>query len=507
MDPMTLLLAGGLFIVTLLFLFRGKSEFQKKVDQLPGPPYYPIVGSGIRFLFLRRRDVFKFAEGTIAEYKTLFRTWNGGKAQVHLNRPEDVEVILRSTDFIEKGHPYKFLQCWLGTGLFTSTGKKWHSHRKMITPTFHFKILDNFVDVFSEHSKVLVKKLSKEVGNQGFNLCPYITQCTLDIVCETAMGMPSRAQDKDSEYANAVKELSEIVIKRLFRPWLHPDFIFKMSNIGRRAAVCLDILHSYVDKVIAEKRALLKTEKNKSQPHEDEEEMGIKKRKAFLDLLLEASDDGKMLTDEELREEVDTFMFEGHDTTSAGICWVLFLLGLHPDVQDRAYEEIENIFKGSDRPTTMKDLSEMKYLERVIKETLRLYPSVPIISRKLNKDVKIGDYEIPAGCSLTMHIYNIHRNAEHYQNPEKFNPDNFLPEKVVNMHPYAYIPFSAGPRNCIGQRFALLEEKTVVSSILRHYKVQSLQTRDEVALVGELVLRPIDGINVTIVPRNGQEFT
>lgn len=238
-------------------------------------------------------------------------------------------------------------------------------------------------------------------------------------------------------------------------------------------------------------------------PIEDDTDFGRKKRLAFLDLLIEASLDGKVLSNEDIREEVDTFMFEGHDTTSAAICWSLHLLGSHPEIQDRVVEELDSIFgDDKDRPFTMMDLLKMKYLECCIKEALRLYPSVPLIARQINEDVQLGEYTIPAGTTAMIVTYMLHRNPEIYPKPDQFNPDRFLPQNCYGRHPYAYIPFSAGPRNCIGQKFAILEEKSVLSSILRKYRVEAIDRREDLTLLGELILRPKDGIHLKIVPRH-----
>lgn len=190
----------------------------------------------------------------------------------------------------------------------------------------------------------------------------------------------------------------------------------------------------------------------------------------------------------------------GHDTTTAGISWTIFLLGLHPEIQDKVHAELDSIFHGSDRKVTFSDMSEMKYLERVIKEALRLYPSVPIIGRTLSEDVQLDDYFIPKGCMIKIDLFHLHRDPRYFDEPEKFNPDRFLPE-FMNRHPYAYIPFSAGPRNCIGQKFAAYEEKSVVSAILRNFRIRTVDKRDDVKMINELVLRPIGGINVTLERR------
>ncbi|PSN44006.1 hypothetical protein C0J52_17230 [Blattella germanica] len=409
------------------------------------------------------------------EFNSMYVGWIGSTPVLNTARPEHAEVLLGSTKNLDKSFMYKFLYPWLGTGLLTSTGKKWHSHRKMITPTFHFKILENFVEVFAEKSEILVKKLQKEVGSEGFDVYPYITKCALDIICETAMGIVVNAQENEgSSYVAAIYDLSDAILHRIIHPWLHPQVVFDLTSKGAKFKECLKMVHDFTNKVIKEKKTLhSKKTKAKVQTHEDD--LGRKERVAFLDMLLEASENGTKLTDDEIREEVDTFMFEGHDTTSVAMCWTLFLLGLHPQIQEEVQEELDNIFQGSNRSPTLQDLNEMKCLERVIKETLRLYPSVPGFGRILSEDTQLGTYTIPAGTTVNLHVHYLHRNPEYFPDPEKFDPDRFLPERVVNRHPYAYIPFSAGPRNCIGQKFAILEEKAVLSHVLRTYKVRSLE--------------------------------
>ncbi|KAK7073668.1 Cytochrome P450 4V2, partial [Halocaridina rubra] len=226
-----------------------------------------------------------------------------------------------------------------------------------------------------------------------------------------------------------------------------------------------------------------------------------KKRLAFLDLLLESAEKDPSLTTEDIREEVDTFMFEGHDTTAAAINWSLYLLGCHPDLQARVHEELDAIFGDDDRPVTMADLREMKYTENCIKEALRIFPSVPFIARELQEEAIIDNYRIPAGTTVMIVTYRLHRDPEQFPRPEVFDPDRFLPENVQNRHPYAYVPFSAGPRNCIGQKFALMEEKIVVASVLRHFRVESTTRREDLKLLGELILRPENGNALKLFPR------
>ncbi|GFG30378.1 hypothetical protein Cfor_12948 [Coptotermes formosanus] len=370
---------------------------------------------------------------------------------------------------------------------------KWQGRRKFLTPAFHFKILEEYLKVFNTNSQILVEKLGAQVGESFVDITSYVSMCTLDLICETAMGVQIHSQtDGEAEYIKAVKRMAKVVVKRQFTPWLHKDCIYYSSPLGREELRLLQILHGFSDQVMS--RGALCVSGYSF-------DLSKRRRLAFLDLLIEISEQEGLLSGADIREEVDTFMFEGHDTTSMGISWAMYLLGSHPEVQEKVVEELKGIFGDSDREATYGDLQQMKYLERVIKEALRLFPSVPAFSRCLEVDVKIKNYTIPAGTQLPILPFLMHRNPEVFPNPEDFNPDNFLPERVQNRHPFAYIPFSAGPRNCIGQRFAMLEEKVVLSSVLRRLRLESLDKREEVPLLLELILRPQNGIRIKISPR------
>ncbi|PSN43038.1 Cytochrome P450 4C1 [Blattella germanica] len=369
-------------------------RFLKKVEKLPTTKTVPILGHAHKFL-VPRNQVLDVVVQMAEKEKDMFTVWMG---------PIPVLAVINPR-------------------------AKWQSHRKMLTPAFHFSILDNFVEVFAEKSQILLKMLEKEAGSDDFDVFPYISSITNE------------------------------VMRRMLMPWLYPDFIYYLTPAGRREKKYLNILHGFT--------------------YKDDIIPGLRKKLAFLDILLEASEKGSKLTDEEIREEVDTFMFE-----------------------EKIYEELNVIFDDSDRTATTKDLNEMKYLERVIKEGLRRYPSVPAIGRVLKEDIEYDGHTIPAGMRVVLLVGFVHHNVEQYNESEiiGFDPDNFLPENVAKRHPYSYVPFSAGPRNCIGQKFALLEEKMVLSSIVRNYKWEVVG--DEPEPLPELILRPNNGIHIKLTKRH-----
>ncbi|XP_015921403.2 cytochrome P450 4C1-like [Parasteatoda tepidariorum] len=423
---------------------------------------------------------------------------------VSVFRADTVEAVLNHNNEIKKSWVYNFLHPWLGLGLLTSYDEKWRHRRKLLTPAFHFNILKDFQYVFNKQSKILVNILDKHSKEKYVDILPIVTRCGLDIICESVLGAEMHTQTKStSPYVKGVIELGNLFFQRALRPWLWIEAIYPYFPSGRQFLKTSAIVHEFTDKLISERKQAKLERRMSSEDSQGSNESSYKRKKrALLDLLLDEHIENNSISETEIREEVDTFTFEGHDTTSIAMSWTLYLIGLHPWVQDKVHEELDSIFGESDREVDVDDIKDMKYLECVVKESMRLYPSVSIFGREIRDDLQCNEYVIPQGSMCYVNVYLLHRDSKVFPNPEKFDPDRFSPENSAGRHPFAYVPFSAGPRNCIGQRFAFMEIKTVVSSVLRKFKVKSLDPRDRVNVMDEIILRPEGELRLQIRKRS-----
>ncbi|XP_015188691.1 PREDICTED: cytochrome P450 4C1 [Polistes dominula] len=330
------------------------------------------------------------------------------------------------------------------------------------------------------------------------------------------MGISLRVNDEQKlKYRNAVYAILNIIVKRASRPWYLLDNIFAFSSQGRLQEELLQTLHGFTKKIIAERKLFhektngkyLKTfetvEENDVFPEGHEENIKnptYKKKLAMLDLLIAASWNGNQIDDEGIREEVDTFMFAGHDTTAMALVFLLSLIAKHKDVQERIREEVNSVMNQKNYKMTMSVVQEFSYLERCIKESLRLYPSVHFVARYLTDDMQLKKFLIPAGTNIRINIFHLHRNPEFWPNPDVFDPDRFLPENISKRNAYCYIPFSAGLRNCIGQKYAMFEMKLMVAHILHHFYLEPVEDLDNIKLMGDIILRPAKPLHVKFIP-------
>ncbi|KAG4074187.1 hypothetical protein HA402_016215 [Bradysia odoriphaga] len=381
-------------------------------------------------------------------------------------------------------------------------------HIKIITPSFHFKALDEHVKIFDRYSFVFVDILSKFKTTDKVELSPLIRHYTLDVVCKAAMGIEVNAQRRpNSEYVKAVRTVSQIMVARLISGINCSDTIFRFSPLYKQQTNGLKVIHAFTDRVIQERRQKLLAQRNKSSNSVDmatrSNSVDMPTSKTFLDILLEGNVDGKPLSNSDIREEVDTFMLEGHDTAKSGISFCFYSLARYPEIQQKCFGEIRNIL-GDDRSKVVScdELNNLRYLDLVIKETLRLYPSLPLLGRLLCEELAIGKYTYPKGTNIGFSPFLLGRDPKLFENPLEFRPERFLEDTTTEKFTFSYLPFSAGPRNCVGQKYAVLEIKAVVSKVLRHFEISLADdSKSDPVLIGEVILSTKNPINYHLKPR------
>ncbi|KAF5277784.1 hypothetical protein FQR65_LT03764 [Abscondita terminalis] len=404
-----------------------------------------------------------------------------------------LEFLLSSNILIDKGDDYQHFKRWLGDSTLINSGSKWRKRRKLLTPGFYFNILDSFVEVFDKHCDVLMEKL--ENLNGSFDICPFVKLYTLDVICESVMSTSINAQNNSQlDYIQHVHSAMQIVANRMLSPLKSWEFIYKFTAEYKKELEVVQQIHNFSNSVI-EKRIQERVLTNSSIGNT----RVYNKKPSFLDILLSSKMDGLPVPQEVIREEVDTFMFAGHDTTSVAISFLLYSLSKHWDIQEKCFEEI--VGTNSNDRFTSNDLREMKYLEQVIKESVRMYTPAVFVTRTIKKDTYYNGQLWPKNLQVILFLYGLHHQPSLYPNPEVFDPERFSLENSKNRSLYSYVPFSAGPRNCIGQKFAMQLIKTTVANILRNFKI--LPALDHVPIIrGDSLLYSENGLLIQLQKRN-----
>ncbi|XP_057367000.1 cytochrome P450 4c3-like [Daphnia carinata] len=487
-----------------------RSRTVKLINAIPGRKPLSLVGN-LLHLDPYNEQIHKIiAIDWVKEYGPIFRVWLGPRPFVILASPELAQTILSTSKHNTKSSDYSKLIDWLGNCMFLSTDDHWKKRRRIVTPGFHFQNNNSFIDIFNEKSSMCAAEFERIIKKQGdtvIDVSHLMSKCAINIICDTAMGQ-TKCEMENEIYLNNVHRFCQIFVERFARPWLSNDWIYKMTARGREWQRCVNALHTFTKEIIRTRREMLVRRSNSDQVQKQGIEEGKPQSKssfAVLDRLIQASDEGADIDDNGIREEIDLITFAGYDTTSAAMVWFLYLIAKHPEHQQLIVDELDSVFGDDyDRPCTTQDITELKYLECCIKETLRMYPSVPGAMRRLTKDVEIGGYTIPAGVSVVPSYFGIHHNPSVYPDPESFKPERFFPENSVGRHPYAFLPFSAGPQNCIGQKYAMLELKVVFAILLRRVRFSVYDPAMSDGSDGGIVLKPKHGVRLLICKRSNK---
>lgn len=422
-----------------------------------------------------------------AEYGDLVQFQFGGQRYWLLSDPEAVRrVLVENAKAYVKSPSYAGLKLVLGEGLVTSEGELWRRQRRLASPAFHHRRIESFVPTFARHTEAMLDDW-KARGVSRLDLHKEMMRLTLRIVgeCLFDANLEANLERGTDRLGQAVETVLHFANDYAISPFKLPLWLPTPRRLGFKGA--LSLLDDAVGEIVRDRRARIA---RGEAPGSD-----------LLGAFLAAEDeDGSVMSDRQLRDEVLTMLAAGHETTANALSFTLHLLSRHPATERAVHQEIVEVCGTG--PITAEHLPRLALTERVIKESMRLLPPVWMIERaNVEDDVLLG-YRAPKGTVIGISPWVLHRDARVFPNPEGFDPDRFLPSEEAKRPRYAYLPFGAGPRVCIGMGFAMTEAKVLTASILRRSKLSLIPGHD-LALDPNITLRPKGELAMRMAIRGG----
>jgi cytochrome P450 len=447
--------------------------------QAPGPKGEPILGNARAF----QSDILAALQQGRQDYGDIVRFTGIGPLfpVFFVAHPDQIKHVLQDK---HKNYPKTpFVNdAWrslVGEGLICTEGDFWRRQRRLAQPAFHHKLIETFATMMAGKTEDMLGRwqLAADSGD-AVNITSEITRLALRIVGEACF-----AADWEHD-AETLERAVHVGISETYRKFERlvslPESVPTPGNLRFRAAKAE--LDKIIYRVIENRRG--------SDEHPAD----------LLDAMMTATeDDGSGMTVEQLRNEVMTFMFGGHETVAVSLTWAMVLLSQHPVVARRLAAEVDEVLGG--RAPTVADLPAMTYLDCVARESLRLYPAVPLTARTPNEDDEVGGYRIPAGSMVLLSAFVTHRHPEFWPNPEGFDPDRWADGKADDRHRFSWWPFSAGPRKCIGDVFGMQELKLVIAMIAQRFQICLVQGRPVVPKRG-LTLGQQQPVMATLIRRD-----
>ncbi|MEO8349719.1 MAG: cytochrome P450 [Acidobacteriota bacterium] len=441
----------------------------------PGPKGSPLLGSLPDFA----RDILGYMTFCAREYGDIVYLRLAGWEVFQLNHPDLIDVVLRQErdNFVKHRFFWRHVTAIFGNGLLTSEGDFWLRQRRLAAPAFHPDRIAAYGDVMVRYAERLADGWQ---DGEVRDVHREMMKVTMEIVSKTLFDadVERDVDDVGSAFDVVLKEIGS----RFRRPFRIPDGVPTPGNLRYRRGVAT--LNRVINRIVAERRA---------SPAD---------RGDLLSMLMSArDDDGAAMSDEQLRDELVTLFLAGHETTAIVLSWTWHLLAQHPLVRDRLVAEI---FGALDRRrATVADLPRLPYADAVLKEAIRLYPPAYVLGREAVADCEIGGWQIPAGATIYMSPWVLHRDARWFTSPETFLPERWLDGLASRLPRFVYFPFGGGPRVCIGDRFATMEAALILATIARRFRFE--RTSDaEIVPLPSITLRPEGGVPLKLVRRQPQ---
>ncbi|XP_073970432.1 cytochrome P450 4C1-like isoform X2 [Rhodnius prolixus] len=480
-------------IKTLRYIIRTANV----AANIPGPKPLPIIGNTLLIYRLRSpKEGFGFITGLFKEYSLspgLVKLWFGPRLVVFVMNPKYIETVLTSTETLYKDGFYGFIGL-VGNGLFVRNGQRWEELRKPLNKLLTKKMIESNINMFHEKSLKLCKVLKKYSNTkESLNFRHYSTNFALDTLCVSNFGHDLNELEKDNRnifehMERIVDEMTKVLINIIhyfYFPWVN------YSRSGRN----VQKLSAYLWKLSCEiLKSRIETRKELGEETDGQPTF-------YSDVVIQKAKDYKLSWEETGKFATD-FLVAGFDTSAVTTSYIILMLAMFPEHQEAVYQEqLDILGENPEMAPTWEQLSKMVYLTRVVKEVMRLY-CPPSILRHVRNDLDLGqDYKLPKGCTVLISFYSLHRNPTFWSQPEKFYPDHFLPEECAKRPKNAYYPFSWGPRSCPGSVYAMIANKTLISTLIREYKFETDLTFENLDYKYSLLVEVSQGFMVRVKPR------
>ena len=430
----------------------------------------------------------------VARYGDVVSLPAGRLSYMLLTDPDHVaHVLIANGRAYRKSPNYTELELILGKGLLTSEGELWKRQRRIAQPTFNKRSVARFVPLVTRLTGELLGEWRRRGPGAELDAAEDLTRLTLQVVGHALFSKDLSAEA--DKLGGALRTALPIVQRRTEVLFNLPSWLPLPSNLRLRRAV--RELDRLVGDLVAERRA----ERKDVDAGADgvDPSAGPVQGGDFLSLLIRAQDPetGERMSDRQVRDEVMTFLLAGHETTANALAWTFYLLGQHPEVEVRLRAEAREVLGG--RPPALEDLPRLEVARRVALESMRLYPPAWMMERQALEDDAVGGYRIPRGTTLLLSPYLVQRRADLWEDPLRFDPDRFAPERARGRHRCAYFPFGAGQRQCIGEALAMAELQLILSMIVQETSLELVPGHPVEPEAG-ITLRPKHGLRVRLRP-------
>jgi cytochrome P450 len=417
-------------------------------------------------------------------YGDTFRFYLGGlKEAIVTIDPAVIQHVLKTNaeNYQKSDIQVKRMGHFLGKGLLTTHGEAWRTQRRLIQKGFDRKQLEALSAIMQDSVADSVQDFDSQIQDGPVDIYPHLMKMTFAMVARSLFGADLKDEDIDL-ISHTICTVQEFIVRQTLQPYLNPWF--EVSGELRRH----EEMRARADAILLE---YIK-ERRRQEPGHD-----------LLQTLMDARySDGEGMSDELVLSESMQLLVAGHETSSNGLSWLLYLLSTHPDCLERVREEFDAVL--GDRPLSFGDVPRLEFATQVIQEGLRLYPPFWMIDRMAVADDRVGDIAIPRGSTVIVYVYGAHHASRYWESPEVFDPERFIKANEKLRTPFTHLPFGGGPRGCIGNHYAMMQILMILSTLLRKYDFE-LTPGQTIEARPMVILRPKHGIRMSFTQAAARE--